>query len=497
MTFTASLRGIAPRTKRQLLIGCTVAIIALIALGIGARWLPAWFGRSPVSDVARDDAAVRQQGETIVRLPPEKLAAAEIEIGRVQEREVAEFRTVPGKLEYDRGKHLELKSPVAGVLSSVLVSPGQHVEAGAKLCVLNSSEIGLARDEVQGNESELEIAKKESALRKEVAENVATLLEQLDDQPGFAKIEAYFAQRRLGEYRESIFGAYSKLKLAEAVINQTAGLDGQGVISGRVREERQSAREVAAAAFQTACEQAQFSAQQERDRAANKVAHQQRLLQISQKNLAALLGPFADQTPLSDQDDLSEFTLCAPFTATVDERHVAMAERVIVGQSLFVLADTRTLWISAEIHERDWKLVRIEVGQDLTVTSPALPGKTFMAKMDHLGASVSPETRAVSLVAQLDNPDGQFRPGMFAWVTIPYQTARRRLVVPAAAVVRQDERPMVFVPESERSFRRVDVQVGLETPEWIEIESGLAAGQKVVTNGAFALKSELLLEREE
>jgi cobalt-zinc-cadmium efflux system membrane fusion protein len=100
-------------------------------------------------------------------------------------------------------------------------------------------------------------------------------------------------------------------------------------------------------------------------------------------------------------------------------------------------------------------------------------------------------------VAEIDNQEGLFRPGMFVWVTISHDATVRRLVVPTSAIVRQDGAPLVFVPDGERSFRRIDVETGLETPEWIEIKSGLSLGQPVVTQGGFFLKSELLLEREE
>jgi cobalt-zinc-cadmium efflux system membrane fusion protein len=63
--------------------------------------------------------------------------------------------------------------------------------------------------------------------------------------------------------------------------------------------------------------------------------------------------------------------------------------------------------------------------------------------------------------------------------------------------MRHENQPFVFVPDGERKFRRVDVELGLETHETIEVASGLAAGDTVVDRGAFFLKSELLLEREE
>jgi multidrug efflux pump subunit AcrA (membrane-fusion protein) len=73
---------------------------------------------------------------------------------------------------------------------------------------------------------------------------------------------------------------------------------------------------------------------------------------------------------------------------------------------------------------------------------------------------------------------------------------RRVLAVPASSIVQHEQTRFVFVADGPDTFRRVDVITGLETPDWIEIKDGLKAGQDVVDAGTFALKSELLLERE-
>lgn len=499
-TASAQNRFVGARPMRiatWIAIGAATALVAGLLYWLSPQWLPLL---GVVAGQHQEEPAgeqVETPTPSTVTLSAEKAAASMIEVGPVQSREIAGERTVPAKVEYKPTEHLEVKAPAAGVVREVFVQAGERIAAGARLCTLTSSEIGLARDEVLAREAELVIANKELAFRSEVATNVAELVAQLESAPSLSQLETQFAKRRLGTHRETILGAYSKLKLAEAVIQQTSSLDGQGVISGRIREERQSALEVASAAFRTACEQALFEAQQQRDKAASTVAQDQRRQKVSQQTLASLLGPFAEQTTATDEDTLSEFTLCSPIAATVDERLITTADRVTLGQEIFVLGNSTTLWISAEVHERDWKLVNIQPGQSLTLTSPALPGQTFTAKVHHLGAAVSPETRAVPLVAEIDNTDGKFRPGMFAWVTIPYESADARLVVPAAAVVRHGEQPMVFLPAGERTYRRVNIQVGRETPEWIEVVAGLTAGQPVVTRGAFTLKSELLIEREE
>ena len=85
---------------------------------------------------------------------------------------------------------------------------------------------------------------------------------------------------------------------------------------------------------------------------------------------------------------------------------------------------------------------------------------------------------------------------MFIRVKVPSGDPVKSVAVPPGALMRQGEEAFVFVEESRLAYRRVDVKPGLETSEWIAISAGLHAGQKVVNEGAFVLKSELLLEQE-
>lgn len=166
--------------------------------------------------------------------------------------------------------------PAAGVVKQTIAEPGQQVAAGDKLLILTSHGIGTVRDEVLAQESDLQLAKKELAFRSDIATNVGELLTYLATQPKITEIEQQFAEKLLGDYRDRIVPAYSKLKFAQVVANSTAGLTDQGVISGRLAEERKHAREVAAAGYQAACEQSRFQSQQERDKAAANVAHCER-----------------------------------------------------------------------------------------------------------------------------------------------------------------------------------------------------------------------------
>ena len=94
------------------------------------------------------------------------------------------------------------------------------------------------------------------------------------------------------------------------------------------------------------------------------------------------------------------------------------------------------------------------------------------------------------------NLDGRYRPGLFARVAAPTAIVNDLIVIPESALVDLDGREAVFV-ECYDGFRAVTVESGRRSDGRVEVRSGLEVGQSVVVNGAFTLKSELLLEGEE
>jgi len=92
----------------------------------------------------------------------------------------------------------------------------------------------------------------------------------------------------------------------------------------------------------------------------------------------------------------------------------------------------------------------------------------------------------------IPNPDGALKPGMFAKVRLAGSKgeAREGLFVPGAAVQRDGDKSIVFVPLGDTEFQVRDVETGVSADGWVQITRGVAAGEKVVTTGAFQLKSE-------
>jgi len=247
-----------------------------------------------------------------------------------------------------------------------------------------------------------------------------------------------------------------------------------------------------------------FLTRQDRDRARATLELADRLVLVSREKLRTLVGGRLEADALPDDGgespgesgSLSSLVLRTPFAGIVEEVVIARGERARAGDNLFVVADTSTLWVRAQIHERQWTTVEIGEGQTVRVTVPGAGVHEATARVNHVGSTVEADSRSVALVAELDNDDAHFKPGMFVWVDLSQGEKREALSVPAAAVMRHEGRAFVFVPEGNGRFRRVDVKTGLESGDLVEVAGGLSPGQEVVAQGAFVLKSELLLEKE-
>src|SRR6476659_1631676 len=120
-------------------------------------------------------------------------------------------------------------------------------------------------------------------------------------------------------------------------------LEASGGISGRVAQERRSDREVAKATFETACEESKFEASQARDKTQATLKQAERLLAVSRQRLQAL-GDSDTESDNSQKIVLNDLVIRAPFDGDIEERFIVAGAHISSGQTLFVLANTNTLW---------------------------------------------------------------------------------------------------------------------------------------------------------
>lgn len=473
--------------------GSLATVVLLVFVGFwGGHWLSPQAHREEES---RETAATPPLAREVA-LTPEKIAAAGIATMTAEVRELRETATVPGRLGYDRLRHVEVKVPVASVVETVLVRPGEDVEAGQPLVELSSSEVAVARNELLQAAAEVKLVQTRYAWQQVIHRNIADLIAALEKGEPFESIEAEFAKRTLGEQRQALMSAYSELKLAQQVVAQSRRLKEEGALSGRLLQERISRRERAAAAFRAVLDQVQYDTRQKLAIVEAELQVARRRHDAKQERLKLLMGPFGSQET-GDEHSLSHYRIHAPFPGRVADLSCSAALRVARGEMLMVIADDRQLWLSARIHQRQWAAVDLKQGEVVKFRMPAFPQREWEASVSFIGTEVAADGHFLPLVATVDNKDRRLRPGMFAWVDVPLSVGTRALAIPESAVQRHDGRTFVFKQIGPGRYQRVDVKLGAGAGGWVAVESGLSEGDVIVSHGAFFLKSELLLEREE
>jgi RND family efflux transporter MFP subunit len=477
------------------------------AIAASALWGPKW-ARKP-ADESGNAAASSGESPNSVVVPEEKFKTMKISSVSVARQSVQDARTVPGQIAYKHVSRVDLKAPVNAIVEKVRLKPGDAVKPGARIADLTSPEIGVARADVEKTESDLKIASQALEYTEEITRNLNELLKFLRGSPQPEAVEDAFDDKVLGDHRQEVLMAYSRYVLAEKQWASAERAVKNAAISEVLVRERQSNREVAKAQFLAIGDQSRFNARQALEKARQNQVYSKRLVDVKKRQLRNLLGAFSeivdtDESIHEDGSELTRFYLVAPFAGTVEDRLTSDSQRVDAGTVLFVFADTEVLEVEANVYEGDWQAVSPYFadgeGQIVKIKVPfGETNREFDAAVEYIGRTVDPEKRAVELHAEFDNSKLALKPGMRAWITIPAGEARDELVVPSAAVLTHERQTFVFVEDERepRKYLRVDVTVGKTAPEGTTITSGLTAGQRVVVEGAFLLKSELLLERGE
>ena len=182
--------------------------------------------------------------------------------------------------------------------------------------------------------------------------------------------------------------------------------------------------------------------------------------------------------------------LKAPIDGRITERKSTVGEHIGKETEVYTISDPTDLWVLAEVKERD--IGAVQVGQEAEFTVLAYPSQMFHGKVVLLDNRVETESRTLEVRIEVDNADGRLKPGMFADVAIATTALQDVLVISDRALQNLDNEQIVFVVLHGRKFEKRIVQTGLEQRGRVQIVSGLAEGERVVTDGSFILKSELL-----
>lgn len=144
-------------------------------------------------------------------------------------------------------------------------------------------------------------------------------------------------------------------------------------------------------------------------------------------------------------------------------------------------------WIYAEVFE--YEVAGLRPGLTLEATTPSIPGKAFLGKVESISPVVNAPSRTVRIRALVPDPKGELRPETFLNVKIKVELGNK-LAVPEDSVLHSGEKSFVFVVKEKGRFEPRAVQLGVKTQDYYEVLSGLEEGEKVVTAANFLIDSE-------
>lgn len=172
--------------------------------------------------------------------------------------------------------------------------------------------------------------------------------------------------------------------------------------------------------------------------------------------------------------------IVAPFSGTLGLRRVSVGDYIQPGQPLVNLEDVSKLKVEFRIPEKF--SAQVKVGQQVKLAADAFPGRAFVGKVYAIDPQLEEKSRSLVVRGLLENRDGALRPGQFVQVLLGVASRSEALFIPEQALISQPKTQLVF-KVVEGAAQMVPVQTGMRKKGWVEVTSGLAVGDLVITGG--------------
>lgn len=200
--------------------------------------------------------------------------------------------------------------------------------------------------------------------------------------------------------------------------------------------------------------------------------------------MAAASLPNLEKEPA---ESLARYEIRAPLEGTVVERNVTIGEAVTAEEQIFTVTDLSAVWVEVSVYAKDLGTVR--QGQEAVVMSTDL-GTEATGRIDFVGRLVGEETRSATARLTLPNSEGRWRPGLFVTVRLVREDTTVPLAVSADAIQTFRDWQVVFVRYGDW-FEARPLELGRTDGQWVEVVSGLKAGDQYAAANSFAVKAEI------
>ena len=181
----------------------------------------------------------------------------------------------------------------------------------------------------------------------------------------------------------------------------------------------------------------------------------------------------------------------APTSGTITKLEVRKGMYIVPATILYTIEDLSSIWVIVDVFENQLNWVR--EGNPATIRVEALGNKEFTGRVDYIYPELASMTRTLRVRLVFDNPKGQFKPNMFADVSIQ-GTVHEALTVPNEAIILSEEGKRIVKVTGDNEYQPITVRTGIKSGGKTEILEGLAEGDKIVVSSQFLLDSESNLQ---
>jgi cobalt-zinc-cadmium efflux system membrane fusion protein len=209
----------------------------------------------------------------------------------------------------------------------------------------------------------------------------------------------------------------------------------------------------------------------------------------SQLELLGVSAPALENMP-SGHNVSATTNVPAPIDGVVTERGANVGLNVDTATKLFTVVDLSTVWVVADVYEKDFS--RVRVGSEAAITTSARPELTLRGRVAYIDPQVSADTRTAKARLEVPNPGGELRLGMYADVVVAGASGTPTPRVARNAVQNVGDRTVVYLanPKESGTFIEREVRLGQISGEQVEVVSGIQPGDVVVTEGSFFVRAE-------
>jgi cobalt-zinc-cadmium efflux system membrane fusion protein len=181
----------------------------------------------------------------------------------------------------------------------------------------------------------------------------------------------------------------------------------------------------------------------------------------------------------------------APIAGVVTERLANVGLNVDQATKLFTVVDLSSVWVVANLYEKDF--ARVRVGSPATITTNAYPGLVLQGRVSYIDPQISAETRTAKVRIEVPNARNDLRLGMYAEALLGDEGGVSTAMIPRSAIQNVGDRTVVYLvnPKAPETFVEREVRLGMATGNQVSVLTGLQAGDVVVGEGSFSVRAEV------